>query len=579
MMESVYLAYMKTWLWSMLLAGYGVMAQQGSSIRLNQVGFYTQGPKVAVVPAGKSADFYVVTASDHRRVFSGRLQAARTIDYSPHTMQLADFSTLREAGRYQVEVPGLGYSAPFDIGHHVYHTLAKASVKAFYYHRLSTDIPPAYAGMWHRPRAHEDNTVRVHASAATPRRPEGTVIRSPRGWYDAGDYNKYIVNSGITMSTLMSASADFAAYTDTLHLNLPPHAAVPDLVDEILWNLRWMLTMQDPDDGGVYHKLTNAKFDPMVMPHAATTPRYVVMKSTAATLDFAAVMAQASRWLQPHQRALPGLADSCLRAAQQAWQWAKQHPQVIYNQEAMNRAYDPDVVTGGYGDQDVSDEWLWASILLYTQTGDAQYLPQSLLPDDKMPLPSWGQVRLLGYYDILRYPHRWPAADVATIKARLLREADKLVTAATQTPYATPMGSTARDFVWGSNAVAANQGVLLWQAYSLTQDARYRTAALANLDYILGRNATGYCYVTGFGQQPVMHPHHRPSIADGVVAPVPGWLAGGANPGKQDKCVYPSSVPDEAYVDDDRSYASNEVAINWNAPLVYLVMAAEAQEP
>jgi endoglucanase len=73
-----------------------------------------------------------------------------------------------------------------------------------------------------------------------------------------------------------------------------------------------------------------------------------------------------------------------------------------------------------------------------------------------------------------------------------------------------------------------------------------------------------------------MHPHHRPSEADGVEDPVPGLLSGGPNPGMQDKCNYPSSEPELAFVDDVCSYASNEIAINWQAPMVYLANAVEA---
>jgi len=124
--------------------------------------------------------------------------------------------------------------------------------------------------------------------------------------------------------------------------------------------------------------------------------------------------------------------------------------------------------------------------------------------------------------------------------------------------------------------VAANQGILLVQAYRLTKEKKYLNAALSNLDYLLGRNATGFSYVTGFGKKTPMHIHHRPSEADGIEEPVPGLLAGGPNPGMQDKCKYASSIPDEAYTDDVCSYASNEVAINWNAPLVYLCGAVEA---
>jgi endoglucanase len=141
------------------------------------------------------------------------------------------------------------------------------------------------------------------------------------------------------------------------------------------------------------------------------------------------------------------------------------------------------------------------------------------------------------------------------------------------------MGKTPQDFVWGSSAVAGNQGIALVQAYRLTGDERYLHFALANLDYLLGRNATGYSFVTGFGDKPPMHPHHRPSIADGVTQPVPGLLVGGPNPRapQQDRCTsYTSEVPDEVYSDDACSYASNEIAINWNAPLAYLAAALEA---
>ena len=97
----------------------------------------------------------------------------------------------------------------------------------------------------------------------------------------------------------------------------------------------------------------------------------------------------------------------------------------------------------------------------------------------------------------------------------------------------------------------------------------------------LGRNATGYCFVTGFGDKSPMHPHHRPSEADGIQAPYPGMLVGGPNPGQQDKkslgaVVYPSNVPDESYIDTTESYASNEIAINWNASLVAFLCWLEA---
>ena len=119
---------------------------------------------------------------------------------------------------------------------------------------------------------------------------------------------------------------------------------------------------------------------------------------------------------------------------------------------------------------------------------------------------------------------------------------------------------------------------MLLYAHQLTKDKKYLQAAAQNLEYVLGRNATGYCYVTGFGSKRVMHPHHRVSEADGVVDPVPGLLAGGPNPGQQDLASglkYPSKQPDESFIDDMNSYASNEIAINWNATLVALLGGLE----
>ena len=163
----------------------------------------------------------------------------------------------------------------------------------------------------------------------------------------------------------------------TLHTGIPESGnALPDIIDEILYNLRWMLTMQDPGDGGVYHKCTNAAFDGMVMPGATTLPRYVVQKSTAAALDFAAVTAQSARILKKFQKQLPGLSDSCLKASQNAWNWAVKNPNVIYDQDGMNKKFEPAITTGAYGDNTLWDEWTWAASELFVSTKESASLIQ-----------------------------------------------------------------------------------------------------------------------------------------------------------------------------------------------------------
>ena len=278
---------------------------------------------------------------------------------------------------------------------------------------------------------------------------------------------------------------------------------------------------------------------------------------------------------------MPHFADSCLVAAERAWQWARQHPDAQYDQNEMNKRYEPDITTGGYGDGDPNDEWIWATIELWATTRKAMYKDAvKFFPDEKLPLPSWSQVRTLGYYTLIRLqqtlpPSVWPK-EIESVKKNVLVLADSMVFHASTHPFHTVMGRSDKDYTWGSNAVAANQGIFLIQAYNISKDKKYLKAALTNLDYLLGRNATGYCFLTGFGQKQVMHLHHRPSVADGIVAPVPGLLSGGPNPGQQDKCPgYTTKMPDKSFLDDDCSYSTNEIAINWNAPMVYLAVAIE----
>ena len=161
----------------------------------------------------------------------------------------------------------------------------------------------------------------------------------------------------------------------------------------------------------------------------------------------------------------------------------------------------------------------------------------------------------------------------ATMLQQLTAYCDAAVKGVGQSSFQSPFGNSPRDFGWGCLAESCCcQAIALLYADQMTGTAKYRRYALQNADYLLGRNATGYCYVTGFGDLSPMHPHHRPSDADGIEKPFPGMLVGGPNPGQQDKkdmkAAYPSQVPDESYIDDMQSYASNEIAINWNASLV-----------
>lgn len=567
---------------SLLIITSNCFAQVTDRIKLNQEGFYPAAPKIAVVTGDVGAEkFYVTTTNLRDTVFTGTLSAERQSEYSSTKTHIADFSLLSKKGSFVVCVPNVGNSYVFEIDNDVNRNVGIALLKGFYFQRASMPLDEKYAGKWHRSAGHPDTKVYVHPSAASAARPAGTVISTPGGWYDAGDYNKYIVNSGITMGTLFSAYEDFPGYFKSLKTNIPASGdAVPDILNEAIYNLRWMLTMQDPNDGGVYHKCTNAAFDGMVMPGVTQAKRYVVQKGTAATLDFAAVTAQASRILKSFKNELPGLADSCLSASKKAWMWALKNPEVAYNQNELNKNFEPKITTGAYGDNHFADEWMWAAAELFISTGEKNFFDTvKNHMEDKVSLPNWHDVAMLGYYSLLRKKDHLPFytnATLETMKQRILNIANDYIQHVEPNAFQTVMGQNKYDFTWGGNSNAANQGILLINAYLLTHKKKYVDYALTNLDYLLGRNATGYCFVTGIGSKSPMNPHHRQSVSDGVTDPVPGLLVGGPNPGMQDHCHYDFTEPETAYSDISCAYASNEIAINWNAPAVYIANAIEA---
>ncbi|NLT51659.1 MAG: cellulase [Ignavibacteria bacterium] len=547
-------------------------AQQiNTNIRVNQIGYFTNSVKTAICVTDKPGIFHIKAKDSSTILYSGKYSDPEEWIYSKENAAVIDFSDFKSEGEFVIEIPGFGVSNPFCIGKNIFSDVFKASLKSYYFQRMSTPIEEKYAGKWHRAEGHPDTVVYVHKSAASVKKPEGTVISAPKGWYDAGDYNKYIVNSGISCYTLLAAYEHYPEIFNTLEINIPESGnGIPDILNELKYNIDWMLEMQDPDDGGVYHKLTNASFDGVIMPDEAVQPRYVVQKTTAAALNFAAVAAQASRI---YKKFLPSFSEKCLQAAKSAYNWAIRNPQILYNQKRMNDLYDPDINTGGYEDENVEDEFIWAEAELYISSEDEIYLQKRNWKKIKeADTPSWNNVYFLTAYSLLKHNAQFSnPSDTEILKTALLSKADKLRNEYLNSPYKVTMGETAGDFTWGSNGVAANQGMLLLIAYSITKDSGYLTAAAGSLDYICGKNATGYCFITGFGTKSPMHIHHRQSEADSIAEPLPGFLAGGPQNLIPDQTEsYVGKEPATKYLDVFPAYSTNEIAINWNAPLVFL---------
>jgi endoglucanase len=544
------------------------------AIKVDQVGYPLNGPKVALV-SSPATTFEVRRTSDGGVVFHGRLAPPQTDPNTGDRVQAADFSGLRRAGSFYLEVPGVGRSWNFTVGKNVFEHTYYMAMRAFYGQRCGTavDMGPEFPGYSH-PACHQHGEFHPSSGASGPRDNIG-------GWHDAGDYGRYMVNSGISTGTLLWAWEIYGRKLRNISLRIPESGnGTPDILNEARWNLEWMLKMQD-DDGGAWHKQTSEQFPGFIAPEDDKLPSEVVgtgsapYKSTCATADLAAVGAIAARVYQPYDAKF---AARALEAARRAWAWTEKYPDVTFRNP-------PGVGAGEYADANCKDERQWAAAELWRTTGEAAYHDFFLknyaefLPSlDSPPVENWnamGQMALRTY--VLSTRKGADANAVAAIHERTLKAARAIVERTRANSYLTSM--QARDYVWGSNGIAADYGVGLLIANVIQPDPSFVDAARDNLHYLLGRNTFSLSWVTQVGEHPFQHPHHRPSGDGKQPGPWPGLLSGGPNAGRGDTVVnrLPKDLPPaKVYADELGSYTSNEICINWQASLVFL-LAGELQ--
>lgn len=540
-------------------------------IRLNQLGFYPEAVKTFVV-VGTEADVFDLRDGRGETVYTGDLVDRGKWDKSNESVKTGKFSDFNRRGQYTVHVKDKGASHPFEIKDNLYHDAHTAAMKSYYFHRASLDLEERYAGIWNREAGHPDTIVYFHPSSG---RSEGST-RSPGGWYDAGDYNKYVVNGGITVGTILSFHELIPEALGDGSLNIPESGnGLHDLLDEVKYELDWILTMQD-DDGGVFVKVTAENFESFVPPHEATSKRWVVGKSTGATLNLVGVAAQAARIYRLYDADFAGV---CLKAARRGWNWAVKNDMAAYTENPEG------IATGVYGDDEFSDEFLWAAAELFVSTGEEEYLEyiEKNYKDPRIEAnDTWKKMNSnLGYFSLVTQAETIPVDLREEIIGSFVSIADSLLDVMESVPYRIPL----ERFYWGSNSDVLNHAMILAFAFTFTRDSKYIQAAVEAVDYIFGKNATGYSFVTGYGDKSPMNIHHRPSATDGIDEPIPGYLVNGSNEFRHDDIEkhtwgveYPNTEPAKCYIDLQGSYATNEVAINWNGALVFMLGFLEAHQ-
>lgn len=525
-----------------------------SAIHLNSLGFLPDMPKKATITRSCS-DFAVRRASDEGVVFAGTANGPFHQDNLSQDVWIADFSSVTDPGEYYVEIPAGGRSVTFRIGRDVYNGAYYTTMRGFYLWRCGTAIEGTHNGTRYAHQACHLEDGFADYIGERDGRLDGTG-----GWHDAGDYGKYTVNAGVTMGVLFMSWEQFQNRLKAIALDLPDTApGWPDYLKELKWETDWLLKMQYPDKSGrVSHKLTRLDFSGFIMPEADKGKRYFTDWGSAATADFAAVMAMAARCLEPYDQAY---AKTCLDAALRSVEFLRNHPE-------DKRPDLKDFSTGGYGTSDPDDR-LWAAAELWQTTGREEFLKdfeerarrrRRLIEPDW----DWGSVGNLGMftYVLSQRAGRDPQL-LETVRRTLLETADQIVETADGDVYARPLGNR---YYWGCNGTVARQTVILMTAYRIEPKSEYLHTSLDALGHLFGRNFYGRSFVTGLGHRPPMHPHDRRSGADQIKDPWPGYLVGGG-----------LNATNWNDVQDD--YRTNEIAINWQAALVYALAAFSSEPP
>jgi endoglucanase len=577
---------------------------KAAAVRVNELGYLPNQPKHATwVLEGADAEArskvavpFEVVDSKGTVVHKGNTEPFGRDTTSGLFVQRLDFSALTAPAKdlkiriVPKEAPAAAFESDlFAIDAHLLKPLARDALRFFYYSRSGIALKQPFVenALWERVEGHPtDKQATCNAEAKCT-----YTLDVSSGWYDAGDYGKYVVNGGLStwlllnlweVSQLQGPGFAFAGSKDK-DLNIPESGnGTPDLLDEARWEMDFMLKMQVPEGqpqaGLVHHKIHDEAWSalgslPVVSEKVKRTLHPV---STAATLNLAATAAQASRIFAKFD---PKFSQRCLTAAKRAWEAAQKNP-ALFATLADNKG------GGAYEDNNVSDEQFWAATELYLTTGDKAYFEflskspyyqhvRNEASDKGIPQSwDWRTMDTLGSVDIAFDKKRFPAAARDATKKAIVEVADRYLGILKADAFGQVYTGTT--YIWGSNSFIMNNAIMLAYAHALTKDKKYLEGTIAAVDYLLGRNGVGKSHVTGYGKRPLKYPHHRMwahSVDPKFPTPPPGAVAGGPNSSLEDpyaKAANLGCIGQMCYVDNADAYSCNEVAINWNAELAFI---------
>jgi hypothetical protein len=540
-------------------------------IRIDQFGYLPESKKIAVIAkavtgfnSGYGIDLDVSIKAQLRSVKSDLLVFAdfpkpwnkgATDSYSGDKGYWFDFSSVKTSGEYIIrvfETNGDSVSSfPFVIGNHVYDEVLRAAVNMFYYQRVNQEKTAEYAsganwtdGAWFN-RANQD----ISATYLVDKSKRRDVSR---GWIDAGDPNKYVTFAIEAVHCLLTSYDQFPGLWDNFNLKIPESGNdIPDLLDEVKWEIDWLMNMQDyPGTGGLHIKagiLNDGAYKSP--PSSDTRIRYYDKICPSASIAGAGMMAHAALAFAKHSSLNTYTTELKLRA-EAAWDYYSNTPnKAVTCDNGEIEAGDADGDGDHYAKEHLA-EAACAAVYLYALTGDSKYhifFKQNYTQTRPWKAGDWGIYRSNQSEALMFY---------LTLKNTDSAVKNAIIAKKTSTEKSTGMAYTLNEIDniyrskayysnWGSNSLLAKQGTdnMDFLAYNLmtSQHTRFKDRAEGILNYFHGVNPFGMCYLSNmymykadFCADEMWHSWFAAdtkydNIDNGKIGPAPGFLSGGFN--------------------------------------------------
>ena len=277
------------------------------NILVNQLGYITNGTKMAVFRGGEvSADFYVIKADTGETAFTGTLEKGNS-GKTDDQLYYGDFSALIQPGTYYLETPILGRSYPFQVADDLYAQVFREACRQYYYNRCGMSLTSEFAGE----RAHNA----CHTGNAVLREDISVSLNVSGGWHQDEMGSKDVVKASENIGVMLLAYELYGgAFGD--NMGIPESGNdIPDILDEIRYEIEWLLKMQDPASGAVYSGVTVYE-----QGTGKGSVSYVEPADMEAAKAFAAVLAKFSYLYRNYENSF---ATDCLKASDRAWKYVE----------------------------------------------------------------------------------------------------------------------------------------------------------------------------------------------------------------------------------------------------------------